>query len=345
MEKTHKAHTLQQIRQSSKNRKIRKKIERRNRGKKRKIDEIGDGEPKEAQEQLAMPSEATRCVEAQKPSLTPGNAKNLVAEKQRFYRHAVYFHSMWKKSEKPKELSEHMVKRGEKFSSGTFGVCFSGTFGSLKVCIKDFDTSLKNEGKHEAKIFQNLRHPNLPLFIGVLESASSYSVVTKFHEVSGASVSLAQACANDSDLRSTVRNSKVLVSLFVDLANALHYIHESENMLHNDVKGNNVVLESEAVGHLKAILIDFGKACEISKAKKYRQKCDRQRYPHLAPEFAEGGEQSKASDIFSFGFTFRVASHKLGSVIGRTIYKQCLSFQPQARPDIEAIKAKLESVL
>ena len=106
-------------------------------------------------------------------------------------------------------------------------------------------------------------------------------------------------------------------------------------MLHNDVKENNAVLESEAVGHLKA----------ISKAKKYRQKCDRQRYPHLAPEFAEGGEQSKASDIFSFGFTFHVASHKLGSVIGRTIYKQCLSFQPQARPDIEAIKAKLESVL
>ena len=124
-----------------------------------------------------MPSEATRCVEAQKPSPTSGNAKNLVAEKQRFYGHAVYFHIMWKKSEKPKELSEHMVKRGEKFSSGTFG--------SLKVCIKDFDTSLKNEGKHEAKILQNLRHPNLPLFIGVLESASTYSVVTKFHEVSG----------------------------------------------------------------------------------------------------------------------------------------------------------------
>ena len=43
------------------------------------------------------------------------------------------------------------------------------------------------------------------------------------------------------------------VPLSVDLANALHYIHESEKMLHNDIKGNNVTLESEAVGHLKAI--------------------------------------------------------------------------------------------
>ena len=179
---------------------------------------------------------------------------------------------MWKKSEKPKELGEHMNKRDEKFSFGIFGVCFSGTFSSLKVCIKDFDTSLKNEGKHEAKILQNFRHTNLPLFIRVLESAT-YSVVTKFYGVSGASVSLAQACIDDSDLRSTVRTLKVLISLFVDLANALHYIHESEKMLHNDIK-ETVVLESEAVGHLNAILINFGKPCEISKAMKYRQKCD-----------------------------------------------------------------------
>ena len=77
----------------------------------------------------------------------------MIAERERFYRYAVYFLSMWKKSEKPKKLEGHLVKRGETTGAGTFGVCFHGIFGSLEVCIKDFQVA--NEGIYEQRFSRN----------------------------------------------------------------------------------------------------------------------------------------------------------------------------------------------
>ena len=345
MEKYHKPHTLQQVRQSSKNRKIRKKKERKGQETKRKCVESNEGKKDSQPQQLKeQPESAVNAEHTQSSSLSsktePKN--DLAAEKERLYRHAVYFHSMWKQSVKPTELDEHMLQRKEQIGSGTFGVCFKGTFGNLDVCIKDFPANMTDEGIYEAKVLQKLRHPHLPLFIGIVSSKESgkCSVVTKFHGISGNSVSLAQACSTENEIRKMIDKSATLVSLFMDTANALEYIHESEGILHNDIKGNNVVLENHG-DELKAIIIDFGKSCLIRDGKTYRQ-CNRQRYPHLAPEFAKGGTQSRASDIFSFGYMLRVVSHKLDNFICRAIYKRCVDHEPEFRPDAKAIVSQLQ---
>ena len=249
MEKYHKPHTLQQVRQSSKNRKIRKKKERRDRGTKKQCVESNKAvTEKQTQPQLNEQSQAGKNAKDAPSSSSSSKAEpknDLAAEKEPLYRHAIYFHTMWKNSEKPTELDEHMLQRKEKIGSGTFGVCFKGTFGSLDVCIKDFPANMANEGIYEAKVVQKLRHLNLSLFIGIVSSKQSgkCSVVTKFHGVSGTSLSLSQACSTENEIRKTVGKSTNLVSLFIVTANALQYLHESEGMLHNDIKSNNVVLE------------------------------------------------------------------------------------------------------
>ena len=76
--------------------------------------------------------------------------------------------------------------------------------------------------------------------------------------------------------------------------------------IHNDLKSNNVVLEKREKEWNPAF-IDFGKARYISNPKPeidlsiFAQEEYRRSYTHIAPEIISGkGQQSKASDVFSF---------------------------------------------
>ena len=53
------------------------------------------------------------------------------------------------------------------------------------------------------------------------------------------------------------------------VATALSYIHEI-GYLHNDIKGNNVILSKTQSGDVEAYLIDYGKACHQMKGKVYQ---------------------------------------------------------------------------
>lgn len=53
------------------------------------------------------------------------------------------------------------------------------------------------------------------------------------------------------------------------------------------------------------VIIDFGKSCQIVKAKLRKPRLDidkaMRKYPHIAPEIHRGAKQSTSSDVFSFG--------------------------------------------
>ena len=61
------------------------------------------------------------------------------------------------------------------------------------------------------------------------------------------------------------QNLRLAVQLLLSVAEALHHIF-SVGVLHNDVKGNNIVLE-DAQGVKRGVIIDFGKACFTENAK------------------------------------------------------------------------------
>ena len=54
------------------------------------------------------------------------------------------------------------------------------------------------------------------------------------------------------------------VKYLYQTASAITYMHE-KGYLHNDIKGNNIILDGTQNGDIKAVLIDYGKACHQQK--------------------------------------------------------------------------------
>ena len=68
-----------------------------------------------------------------------------------------------------------------------------------------------------------------------------------------------------------------------------------------------MIYQENKDGHLKPVLIDFGKACKIEQAEfrsipKKQRVAYREKHSHIAPEIVKGiAKQPTASDIFSLG--------------------------------------------
>ena len=107
------------------------------------------------------------------------------------------------------------------------------------------------------------------------------------------------------------------------LTEAVHYLHENVNILHNDLKCNNVLIcdglateEDMCDAYVQIIVIDFGKATCIDSGKTYRLNDVEnaeyyKKYPYIAPEVIKGIScQSKMSDIYSLGCIFhKICGH------------------------------------
>ena len=135
-------------------------------------------------------------------------------------------------------------------------------------------------------------------------------MVTKLHLASGVHLTLHDAVANFRSNQHEKDNASflkaLLVKLLVDVLNAMQYIH-SLNLLHNDIKSENVALDGES-DNCRAVLIDFGKAqwknrvirkCSLA-GKALKNLLTAQ--PHIASEVPSGhAKESFLSDVYSFG--------------------------------------------
>ena len=80
-----------------------------------------------------------------------------------------------------------------------------------------------------------------------------------------------------------------------------------KGFLHNDLKGDNVLL-SNYDNAIHPVIIDFGKCRSITNPKRYSLTAKEQRkykkyHRHIAPELVEGTHpQSCQSDIYSYGY-------------------------------------------
>ena len=100
--------------------------------------------------------------------------------------------------------------------------------------------------------------------------------------------------------------------MYAGIAEGLNYMH-TKSILHNDIKADNVVLSdclpacNDTGMKLWPIIIDFSKACPLSKVKRYtllphQRRAFKRQYSQLAPDLIDGKvEQSFLSDVFSFG--------------------------------------------
>ena len=104
------------------------------------------------------------------------------------------------------------------------------------------------------------------------------------------------------------------------------------------------LLQPHNHNYIKAVIIDFGKACLLVEGKKntlnYKQREQyKVNHPHVAPDVRDGlHKQSDASDIYSFGRIIHINSVSLDNEVLKELSRTCMLYQSQMRPNIKNIR-------
>ena len=175
-------------------------------------------------------------------------------------------------------------------------------------------------------------HPGVPHLFGVCTEKPPYYLVLQHHAVEGRSITLSRAISEG-----IISSNEECVVVMRKTCEALLHLHKN-GYLHNDLKGNNVVLDGK--GDMP-VIIDFGKSCQIAKARLRKPKLDVDkaiaRYLHIAPEIHRGEKQTTSSDIYSFGAMVARAlkDGKFEIPALKQASRECLSSNPAKRPKLE----------
>ena len=105
------------------------------------------------------------------------------------------------------------------------------------------------------------------------------------------------------------------IEIVLHIIHGLEHLHSKYSILHNDLKCDNIVLNS-STSSIQAVIIDYGKACEIKEEKLYKlSEGEKQQYArhhsHIAPGLRDGiCRQSVSSDIILLFFRENHKSNK-----------------------------------
>ena len=214
----------------------------------------------------------------------------------------------------------------------------------LKVCghSEQEIAQQRKEVIHEATVMLRLGdHCGLPLLFVIQSKVTPFRIVMQFQGINNKSLTI----------RRTVRKIKLSNEEWksvVDLVGrALQFIH-AKGVLHNDLKGDNILLERRK-NYYNPVIIDFGKSTFIGVTHEQKrlmstkeQKEYMKKYPHVAPEIVSGrASYSIASDTYSFAKVIDFLCDKAGLNLGsakRVLAKHCaLGANPAERPPIKEL--------
>ena len=231
---------------------------------------------------------------------------------------------------------------------GSFGVVKLQVYRGIHVAVKEFlPRAIKEDVKNEAKILASLCHPFLPCLFGISISTKPFKIVMQYHGFVDSSTSmppLAHTLSHELLKQEFHLQTKDWLVVSAQLLDAVNYLHTIVGLLHNDIKGDNIVFgknvslttSTTTPRHFQVVLIDFGKAttttqgklCRLTELEKetYRLRCS-----HFAPEVIEGeSRQSVYSDMYAVGGLFyRIAERS--SVKGSSCEKIVLNIAEKCR--------------
>lgn len=183
---------------------------------------------------------------------------------------------------------------------------------------------------HEATVMREIDdHPGVPFLYGICIKDRSLMLIMQCYSHNGRVVILSDA-ADILELPNFCWSQ-----ILLKLTEALLFIH-SKGFIHNDLKGNNVLLhKNEQIW--QPLIIDYGKCLNVSEAKAKKSACaqgsTRKKWSHTAPEVFSGQHPpSHASDIFSLGVISKKVNAKLHyTVVPEDIIAACCHENPSLR--------------
>lgn len=223
-----------------------------------------------------------------------------------------------------KLLDRRLIRRtvGVALGSGTYGTCYLAKYRGINVAVKEYNdrngkktlSNLIHSAENEARVIMSLGdHKGLPLLFGICRETLPVCLVLLFHGVKDATLTLFKAAEKD------LLDAKAWYTVFLKIALALQHVHD-KGFLHNDLKGNNVVLEEEEdIGNdtivYNPVIIDFGCSVAIELAKprpaqpNYLKEVNKR--SHIAPEILDGTKKpTTSSDVYSFAHMYDFVRRK-----------------------------------
>ncbi|XP_057830553.2 G-type lectin S-receptor-like serine/threonine-protein kinase At2g19130 [Cryptomeria japonica] len=200
-----------------------------------------------------------------------------------------------------KELKIATRNFGSELGSGGFGSVFKGTLtdGTL-VAVKKLDDSREDEKQFRAEISSlgNIQHVNLIRLRGFCAEGSQRLLVYDYMP-NGSLNSLLFSSNNQSKRK--LLDWKTRFQIALGIARGLFYLHEKcrECIIHNDVKPENILLDSE----FSPKLADFGMAKLVGRDFSRVLTTMRGTRGYLAPEWLWGLPITPKVDVYSYGKT------------------------------------------
>ncbi|KAL5730611.1 hypothetical protein ACHQM5_003412 [Ranunculus cassubicifolius] len=185
-----------------------------------------------------------------------------------------------------------------KLGEGGFGAVYKGLLsGGKEIAVKRLSKdSIQgiNEFKNEVILISKLQHRNLVKILGCCIQRAEKMLVYEYVQNN----SLDSFIFDES--KSRLLDWKKRYQIIFGIARGLLYLHQDSRLkiIHRDLKGSNVLLDSEMVAKIS----DFGIA-RIFEGEQTEGRTKRAigTRGYMSPEYAVDGRFSVKSDVFSFG--------------------------------------------
>ncbi|OHT15644.1 CAMK family protein kinase [Tritrichomonas foetus] len=204
----------------------------------------------------------------------------------------------------PHVLSESYIF-ADKLGSGAYSCVFKAVhiLTGLNVAIKIIEKNTVQEPEaykrfiQEIDILKMLNHPNIAHFYELIEDESNYYIVLEYCERGTVTNFIEANGKSESNIKKTIFNQ---------LLEALSYLYDKLNIIHCDIKADNVLLDE----FLDIKLIDFGFASHVNNS--YQDRLIRGSPAYIAPEVFQGAHNTPSSEIWSLGiFLYLITTGKL----------------------------------
>lgn len=168
---------------------------------------------------------------------------------------------------------------------------FEGIHNRLntKIAIKELfpDTYSETLLMREKDLLVHLSHPQIPRIYDVFNQNGTFYIVMDYIDGMGL----------DSYLKSYNLSTAEKLRIISDICSVIHYLHADKQMIHTDLKPQNVMIDKNGMIHI----IDFGTASTKYDTTGLRSVSA----GFTAPEVTEGGTIDYRIDIYSIGAILR----------------------------------------
>ena len=223
-------------------------------------------------------------------------------------------------------IKENDLKIGPEIGRGAYGTVYEAVYQGTHVAVKQINAAnqlperVRTAFRNECSVLASLRHPNIVLFIGIVDSGAELSILTELCERGSISDMYRQEGKPE---LSTHR--PLALKLAQDMARGMAYLHGRDPpIVHGDLKSPNVLVTDAIVGKIS----DFGTS-------RVRDKIMTKQVGSplwSAPEVLQGGRNSEASDVYAFGVVVWELLHWREPFEGLSLLKVALKVTRGSRP-------------